>query len=317
MSEHRNVPPGSIKPVFYVILAILILAVLSAVKPFTTIKAGHVGVATLFGKPDQEELQQGFHLINPLKKVIEIDCREKELTLEDVGVPSQDQLTTQVDITVKWRVDKTAAAAAYEETGDAIALEQTHLVPAFRSLIREAGKGVVRAEDFYKDDIQNSMQAKILEGLQSKMPPKGILIDGVLMRQVELPRAVKDGVVEKKRQEQRAEQQKAEFERFKTEQQQKVASAEAERDAAIQEAEKRRALADAKAYEITAEAKARAEAIRIEGQAIRNSPDLIKLRAIEKWTGTVPRVSLGGGGGGNGGSGIVPFINLDELSKDE
>jgi len=229
--------------------------------------------------------------------------------MNDVGVPSQDQLTTEVDITVKWRVDKNLAAKAYKETGNASELESTHLVPAFRSLIREAGKGVSKAEDFYRDDIQSTMQEKIYTGLQN-LKTKGILIDGVLMRKVDLPSAVTQGVLEKKRREQLAEQQKAEYDRFKTEQQQKIAQAEAERNAATEEAEKRKALADAKAYEISAEAKARAEAIRIEGAALKDNPDLIRLRAVEKWSGVVPKVSLGG-------EGMIPMINLNDINNSE
>ena len=66
--------------------------------------------------------------------------------------------------------------------------------------------------------------------------------------------------------------------------------------------------ADAKAYEIKAEAEARAAAIRIEGEALSNNPELLKLRSIEKWNGTVPSVMMGEGG-------ATPLINLNELSK--
>ena len=302
---------SNFKPILFAVLIVVALGVITALKPFTTIPAGYVGVTSLFGKVDADELPEGFHLINPLRKVERIDCKNKELTLEGVSVPSQDQLTTMIDITVKWRVNRSMAAEAFKETGDAQALKQTHLIPEFRSLIREAGKAVIRAEDFYQSEVQSNMQSRILDGLQT-IKDKGILVDAVLMRRVELPAAVTQGVLDKKRQEQKAEQQKAEFERFKTEQQQKVASAEAERAAAVQQAEQRKALADAKAYEITAEAKARAEAIRIEGEAIQNNPDLIRLRAVEKWSGAVPSVTLGGGGG-NGQSGspaIMPFLDI-------
>jgi len=117
---------------FKLIIPILLVVLFFGLSPFTTIPAGHVGVSTLFGKVDETEIEEGFHFINPLKKVHEIDCRNKELTLMDVGVPSQDQLTTSVDVTVKWRVDKTQAAEAYQQTGDADALETVHLKPGLK-----------------------------------------------------------------------------------------------------------------------------------------------------------------------------------------
>ena len=135
---------------------------------------------------------------------------------------------------------------------------------------------------------------------------KGILALKVQMRNIELPAQVSEGVMNKKRQEQLAEQQKAEFERFKTEQQQKVAQAEAEKEAALQEAERRRALADAKAYEIEAESKARAQAIKLEGEILRDYPEIKSLRAVEKWNGELPRVFMGN-------SSSLPLIQIDSL----
>lgn len=290
------------------IVLVPIIMVLAIFTPFTAVPAGHVGVTSLFGKVDPNELEEGFHIINPLKKVYAIDCRNKEHTLQGVGVPSRDQLTTEVDITVKWRVDKTMAAKAIQETGEAAALERVHLIPKFRSLTREAGKSVEKAEDFYQSEVQSALQQYIFNGLQ-ELNQKGILVDDVLMRRVDLPQTIVAGVHEKKRREQLAEQQKAEFDRFKTEQQQTIAKAEADREAALQEAEQRKALADAKAYEITAEANARAEAIKIEGAALKNNSEVIRLRGIERWNGTVPKVSLSEGGG------IIPMLNLGNIEE--
>lgn len=286
---------------------LLLVFVFSALTPFTTIPAGHVGVASLFGKVDPAELPEGFHIINPLKKIQKIDCRNKELTLLDVGVPSQDQLTTEVDVTLKWRIDRNMAAEAVQETGDAAALESVHLTPKLRSLIREAGKGIENAEDFYKDDIQVFMQTRILEGLVDNLAEKGILVEEVLLRRFDLPRMIVQGVEEKKQQKQLAERQIEELKRFTTEQEGKQVQAKAEKMAAIQEAEKRIALADAKAYEITAQAKAQAEAIDIEGEALRKNPEILELRAIEKWDGSVPRVTLG--------DKATPLINLNDFNK--
>ena len=150
------------------------------------------------------------------------------------------------------------------------------------------------------------MQARILEGL-ADLAEKGSLVEEVLLRRFDLPRMIVQGVEDKKRQKQLAERQIEELKRFTTEQDQKQVQAKAEKLAAIEEAEKRRALADAKAYEITAQAKAQAEAIDIEGKALRANPEIIQLRAVEKWDGSVPRVTLG--------DGATPLINLNEFSK--
>ncbi|MFT5906766.1 MAG: regulator of protease activity HflC (stomatin/prohibitin superfamily) [Cryomorphaceae bacterium] len=290
------------------IIPALIVFLLFFFTPFTTVPAGHVGVATLFGKVDPNELSEGFHIINPLKKIQTIDCRDKELTLDKVGVPSQDQLTTAVDVTVKWKVDKARAAEAYQETGNAESLESTHLKPLLRSLLREAGKGIKNAEDFYQAEVQVSMQIKILEGLAA-LSEKGIIVDKVLLRGFKLPSMIVQGVEEKKRQKQLAERQIEELKRFSTEQEQKQVEAKAEKMAAIEEAEKRVALADAKAYEITAEANAQAKAIEIKGEALKKYPNIIQLRSVERWNGILPRVTMGGN--------AVPMINMGDIGVNE
>ncbi len=289
-------------------IPILIIAFLFIFTPFTTIPAGHVGVSSLFGKVDSVELNEGFHIINPLKKIQRIDCRNKELTMDRISVPSQDQLTTAVDVTVKWRVDRSQAAEAFKETGSVESLEVVHLKPLLRSLLREAGKEIENAEDFYQAQVQVSMQNKILVGLDT-LSSKGILVEEVLLRGFELPRMIVQGVEDKKRHKQLAERQVEELKRFSTEQEQRQVQAKAEKMAAIEEAEKRIALADAKAYEIMAEAKAQAEAIQIKGEVLQKYPDIIKLRSIEKWNGILPRVSLG--------SGAMPLINLNDLGGKE
>ena len=292
--------PKILRKLYPILIAVIVL--LLFLKPFTTIPAGHVGVKTLFGKVDNIELREGFHFINPLKKVYRIDCRNKELSLSDLGVPSQDQLTTNVDITVQWHIEKSRAAEAYQSTGNALQLRNVYLVPTLRSLVREAGKGIANAEDFYRDDVQAQMQDRIFIGLQP-LAKQGVIVQKVLLRQFDLPKTVIEGVLAKKRQEQLAEQQKAEYERFRTEQQQKIAQAEAEKKAAAQKFEQRKLLANAKAYEINTEAQARAKAIEIEGNALVKYPNIVELRAINQWDGALPKVNLSD-------AGAIPFLNI-------
>lgn len=53
-------------------------------------------------------------------------------------------------------------------------------------------------------------------------------------------------------------------------------------------------------------AKAEAEALRIQGKAIAENPQVLTLNAIERWDGVLPRVSSGE---------VVPFLNIDSISK--
>ena len=47
--------------------------------------------------------------------------------------------------------------------------------------------------------------------------------------------------------------------------------------------------ADAEAYAVTVQSKARADAIQREARALRGNPNLVDLRRVEKWDGTLPQ----------------------------
>ncbi len=92
----------------------------------------------------------------------------------------------------------------------------------------------------------------------------------VLIRDINLPAVLTKAIEQKKEREQAVERQKAELERFRTEQLQAVAKAAAEREAAQETAKQVRILADARAYEI-----------REINKAVAQNPAYIKLQSLE------------------------------------
>jgi regulator of protease activity HflC (stomatin/prohibitin superfamily) len=147
---------------------------------------------------------------------------------------------------------------------------EVQLIPKLRSLLREQGKSIARAEDFFLEETQERLQTDLTYSLSEYLEPKGIEVSAVLIRDISLPPFITKAIESKKEREQEVEKQKAELERYKTEQQQLIAAAEAQRQAAEEEATKRRLLADAQAYEI--------EKI---NTAIGNNPNYVKLQSLE------------------------------------
>ncbi|MEE9404075.1 MAG: hypothetical protein V3V20_04225, partial [Algisphaera sp.] len=79
--------PLKILPVIILVVGLLWLASCS----FKTVDAGHVGVASLFGKVKTDAYPAGMHFpVNPLLKWIQFDTRQKTHK-ETAAVPSQDQ----------------------------------------------------------------------------------------------------------------------------------------------------------------------------------------------------------------------------------
>lgn len=251
------------------VVAVVLVLLIFGSRFYISVEAGHVAVATLFGKVQDDVYEEGLHIVNPLYNWVKYDARQKT-HLEKAKVPSQDQLTTNLDVSVQFRIIKESAPSILKNTGNYRDILVVHLIPKLRSLLREQGKGVVRAEDFFKEETQSNLQTNLLAGMKEFMEPKGIEVSAVLLRDITLPDFITRAIEKKKEREQEVEKQKAELERYKTEQQQKIELAKAEQAAAAAEAKKIKLLADAQAYEI--------EKI---NRAIAKNPAYIKLQSLE------------------------------------
>ena len=237
---------------------------------YQQVPAGYVGVATLFGEVQSDPYEEGLHIpVNPFYEWFLYDVRQKS-HLEEANVPSQDQLQTKIQVSVQFRLMNDMAPKILQETGAAQDVLRVHIVPKLRSLLREQGKAIKRAEDFFLEETQQNMQTSLVGGLRDYLGTKGVNVGAVLIRDISLPPFIIKAIESKKEREQEVEKQKAELERFETEQQQKVALAKAESEAATEQAAKLRVLADAQAYEI--------EKI---NNAIGNNPNYVKLQALE------------------------------------
>lgn len=253
-----------------IVVALVVGVVIACPMMIQTVDPGHVAVGTLFGKVDANELKEGLNFpVNPLKSWTTYDCRHKTMLIENIGIPTKDQQTTLFDLNIQFHIIDDQASNALSDTGTAEDLVNVHLIPTARSVLRREGKAVDRCEDFFNDEIQDTMQTNILAGLQD-LSKKGIRVTGVLLRKPELPEHILKAIKDKKVREQEAEKQKAELLRFETEQQQIVVEAEAKKAAAEARAVEIQTLADAKAYEI--------EKV---NKAAEGSPTYVQLQALE------------------------------------
>ncbi len=310
-----------IMPLLFGGIAVLFVAGFILSRFFTTIPAGHVGVGTLFGKVQNDIYTEGIHLINPLVKITLFDARQKTHK-EEMGVPSSDQLITKFDLSIQYRLIKEQAPVMLKETGTPKEVIDVHMMPLLRSLMREIGKSVPRAEDFYEQSVQQRIQEELLAGL-SLLSQKGIKIEKLLIRDVTLPSIITNAVMRKKEAAQAAEKAKEELKKFRVDQERKEAQAEAEKKAELIQANKKKevmliganaqleaARIEAKSILVRAEAEAAAkrkiiEAVSLEGYLKLESMNVLKelqngnhLIILDPNT-TTP----------------LPFLNLDKIQK--
>lgn len=254
-----------------------------------TVPAGHVKVATLFGKVQDDTYHEGLHFVNPLLEFTNFDLRQKTHK-ETAGIPAEDKLITQMDVSVQYRTIGEMAPEILRNTGTTEVLIQVHMIPKLRSILREQGKGVAQSQDFFRESVQRQLQETLQLGLAEFLAPKGLQVETVLIRDVVLPDVIRTAITETKRREQEVLKQQAELQRFATEQDQKVKQAESELKAAKLEAQKIQALADAEAYKI-----------RVINETLAKSPNYIELKKVEQWNGVLPLYT----GGEN-----IPMIDL-------
>ena len=179
-------------------------------------------------------------------------------------------MQTRLDVSVQYRIDGSMAPDILEQTGNPESAVRVHLVPKLRSLLREQGKSIKRAEDFFLEETQTVLQSALTDGLRDYLAPYGIIVSDVLIRDITLPPFIVAAIEQKKEREQAVERERAELERVRTELQQEVARAKAGREAADEDAARKRILADATAYEINAI-----------NDAIAKNPAYIQLQSLE------------------------------------
>jgi regulator of protease activity HflC (stomatin/prohibitin superfamily) len=241
-----------------IIFILFIITVVGFKSIFETIPSGHVGVGSLFGKVQSETYSEGIHWVNPFLSITLFDARQKTHK-EEMGVPSRDQLITKFELSIQYRLIKEKAPYMFKETGTPKEVINVHMIPLLRSQMREIGKSVDKAEQFYDQSVQKRIQEELLTSLLN-LAEKGIKVEKLLIRDVILPKIITNAVVRKKEAAQAAEKAKEELKKFKVDQERKEAQADAERKAELIEANKKKEV-------MLIAANAKLQAAKIEAQS--------------------------------------------------
>lgn len=188
--------PSSIAKLVPIILALLVLTIL-LFNSVTTIAAGNVGVLSLFGRVTDEQLDSGIHLVNPLKKVNEMTVRTQSLK-ESADVPSEEGLVMRLDTSLVFHLNPDRASKVYRDLG--LNYIESIVEPTLRSAIREATASHT-ANALYSSARQE-VQSQIRAALQKELSPRGIEVEDVLLRDIQLPLALKASIEAKQQAEQ-------------------------------------------------------------------------------------------------------------------
>jgi prohibitin 1 len=163
------------------------------------VPAGHVGVLTLFGRVTGDILPEGTHLVNPFKGNNTMSIRTQELK-ETASVPSSEGLVMTLDTSLLFRLSPENAAQVYQKIGPNYVLVVVE--PNMRSAIRSI-TAAHSASALYTGGREEVAQ-QIYNELVHQLSSRGVEVQSVLLRDIQLPQMLKSSIEAKQQAEQDA-----------------------------------------------------------------------------------------------------------------
>ena len=174
----------------------------SAVKQ---IDAGEVGVQSVFGKVVPETLSSGLNFVNPIANVYIFDGKTQNYTMsavhdegdksgdDAIRVLTADGLEVVVDLTVLFRILPSDAPKILKEIGEDYK----------NKVVRPITRTMIRDNAVYYDAValyslkRNEFQTRIYNDIEKNFKKRGLVLEQLLIRNINLPNSVKQTIESK------------------------------------------------------------------------------------------------------------------------
>jgi len=202
----------------------LILAI--GLSSCSVIRPGEAGVKQRFGKLASKVYTQGTIFYNPFSsRVIKTSIQTRNLELS-INLPSKEGLSIISQISILYRIDK-------DKVQDVIRNLGLNFESIISSVFRSASADV--CAQFYAKDMHSGMRSNIEKEITKKMSEnlieRGIIIDAVLMKSIQLPPGLSSSIEQKLQAEQDAMRMEFLLQQTKLEADRKIIEAKGTRDA--------------------------------------------------------------------------------------
>ena len=272
---------------------IITLALLVTYLSVYIVPEGHIAVVNFTGKAVRQE-NPGLRVKIPFIETIEvIEVRERK-NVETMPAATGNQLPTTAVVSINWTVNKSAAIDLYIKYGGIDQFEERVLNPRMKSAAKAA------IAHFRADQIIRDRQAVVAEIFKEIVAVTGdlpITITTAQLEDIQLPISYMDSILAKERAREDAAREQHNLDRQKLKAQQKVQTAEANRDAIIAVADgnayKVRVEAEAQAYYVLTEYTERAKGVNLLAEQL--TPVYIEYLRARKWNGVLPKTMLSEG----------------------
>ncbi|MDE2393078.1 MAG: prohibitin family protein [Cytophagales bacterium] len=169
------------------------------------VDAGEVGVQSVFGKVQPSILNSGLNFVNPLAKVVVFDAKTQNYTMSSVHdegdkagddairVLTADGLEVVVDLTVLFRIIPSEAPRVLREIGEDYK----------DKVVRPITRTMIRDNAVYYDAValyslkRNEFQQRIYQDIEKNFKKRGLVLEQLLIRNINLPTSVKQTIESK------------------------------------------------------------------------------------------------------------------------
>ncbi|MFH1620752.1 MAG: prohibitin family protein [Patescibacteria group bacterium] len=248
----------------FILLILLIIA-----WPFGTIGAGERGVLLRWSAVTGKVFDEGLFVRIPISdRVIVMDVKIQKEQIEATAASKDLQSVTSI-VALNFHINPDRVANIYQDVGTEY---KSRLIdPALQESVKASTAKYTAEELITKREL---VREEIRNHVKDKLATHGIEVDDFNIVDFSFSRSFNEAIEAKVMAEQSALAAKNKLEQIKFEADQKIA-----------------------------EARGKAEAIRIESIALKDNPQVLQLRALEKWDGKLPVVT----------GETTPFIDVKNL----
>jgi prohibitin 1 len=207
-------------------MRLLTLAIFTLLSSCAIVRPGEVGVKQSLGKLSNKTKVSGTVWFNPFtSKVIRVSTQTENLELT-ISLPSKEGLSITSQISILYHIEGTKVPDIVRDLG-------LDFEPVIANIFRSASADV--CSRYFAKDMHSGMRAKIEEEIAERMNKilleRGIIIEAVLLKSIQLPPGLANSIEQKLQAEQDAMRMQFVLEQEKLEAKRKIIEAEGVRDA--------------------------------------------------------------------------------------
>lgn len=202
---NNNANPLSKFSNLFKIIGVLLLLIGVFSSMFKQIDAGKVGVKSLYGSVQPDVLESGLHVVNPLLDITVFDVQTQNYTMsavhsegaqegdDAIRVLSNDGLEVVIDLTVLYRVIPNEAPKILKGIGESYT----------DKIVRPVTRTRIRDNAVYYDAValystkRNEFQQRIFKSIEADFKARGLVLEQLLIRNINLPESVKKTIESK------------------------------------------------------------------------------------------------------------------------